>query len=51
MLHDPTEERFYGADNDRMPSFGAEKILTEDEMGLVVDWLRGDWVRQDSQGH
>ena len=51
MLHDPTEERFYGEDNDRMPSFGAEKILTEDEMGLVVDWLRGDWVRQDSQGH
>tara|TARA_Y100001936_G_scaffold109498_1_gene107681 strand:- start:7352 stop:8425 length:1074 start_codon:yes stop_codon:yes gene_type:complete len=51
MLHDPTEERFYGGDNDRMPSFGTEKILTEEEMGLVVDWLRSDWVRQDSQGH
>ena len=51
MLHDPTEERFYGEDNDRMPSFGVEKILTEDEMGLVVDWLRRDWVRGDSQEH
>lgn len=51
MLHDPTEDRFYGEDNDRMPSFGAEKLLTEVEMGLVVDWLRGDWVSQDNDGH
>lgn len=43
MLHDPTAERFYGDDNDRMPSFGVEEILTDAEMGLVVDWLRGDW--------
>jgi len=43
MLHDPTQERYYGDDNDRMPSFGVEGSLTPQEMGLVVDWLRGDW--------
>jgi len=46
MLHDPTDERYYGEDNDRMPSFGAEESLTSAEMGLVVDWLRGDWTSQ-----
>jgi ubiquinol-cytochrome c reductase cytochrome b subunit len=43
MLHDPTEERFYGDDNDRMPSFGVDQSLTDREMGLIADWLRGDW--------
>ena len=46
MLHDPTDERYYGEDNDRMPSFGAEESLTPQEMGLVVDWLRGDWTTE-----
>jgi ubiquinol-cytochrome c reductase cytochrome b subunit len=46
MLHDPTDERYYGEDNDRMPSFGADESLTSAEMGLVVDWLRGDWTSQ-----
>lgn len=45
LLHDPEQEEYYGADNDRMPAFGAEGILSEDEMGLIVDWLRGDWYR------
>ena len=45
MLHDPTHPDYYGEDNDRMPSFGVEEILTPTEMGLVVDWLRGDWYR------
>ncbi len=44
MLHDPSDARFYGDDNDRMPSFGVDQSLTPEEMGLVVDWLRGDWV-------
>ncbi|MDX1494098.1 MAG: c-type cytochrome, partial [Longimicrobiales bacterium] len=43
MIHDPTQERFYGDDNDRMPSFGANEELSPQEIGLVVDWLRGDW--------
>lgn len=43
MIHDPTQDRYYGENNDRMPSFGAEEDLNEREIGLVVDWLRGDW--------
>ncbi|MGB0542641.1 MAG: cytochrome b N-terminal domain-containing protein [Longimicrobiales bacterium] len=46
MLHDPTNQSFYGDRNDRMPSFGADEILSDAEMGLVVDWLRGDWTSQ-----
>lgn len=46
MLHDPTDPSFYGNRNDRMPSFGADEILSDAEMGLVVDWLRGDWTSQ-----
>lgn len=45
MVHDPTQDMYYGEDNDRMPSFGVEEILTRAEMELVVDWLRGDWYR------
>ena len=36
-------ERFYGDRNDRMPLFGESKVLTVDELGLLVDWLRGEW--------
>ena len=46
MLHDPTNQSFYGDRNDRMPSFGADEILSDAEMGLVIDWLRGDWTSQ-----
>lgn len=45
MLHDPTHPRFYGEDNDGMPSFGVERSMTPAEMGLVADWLRRDWYR------
>ncbi len=49
MLHDPTQPRYYGENNDRMPSFGVEETLTRQEMELVVDWLRRDWYsRQPS---
>lgn len=43
MVHDPTQDRYYGDANDRMPRFGTEGDLSEVEIGLVVDWLRGDW--------
>jgi ubiquinol-cytochrome c reductase cytochrome b subunit len=47
LLHDPSGESYYGEDNDRMPSFGIEESLTPQQMGLVVDWLRGDWYTPD----
>jgi ubiquinol-cytochrome c reductase cytochrome b subunit len=50
ILTDPTHERFYGDSNDRMPSFGkadegAMPLLTSQQIGLVADWLRGEWYR------
>jgi hypothetical protein len=26
-----------------MPRFGAEALLSDREVGLLADWLRGDW--------
>ncbi len=43
LVADPAAERFYGDDNDRMPAF--EKLLTAEQIGLLADWLRGDWYR------
>lgn len=43
FINDPEHPRFFGRDNDRMPSFGKEKSLSEREIEMVVDWLRRDW--------
>lgn len=43
FITNPAHERFYGEDNDRMPAFGEEKSLTPQEIGLVADWIRGEW--------
>ena len=43
FVSDPTHARFFGDNNDRMPSFLTEKTLSETEIGYVVDWLRGEW--------
>ena len=43
FISNPKHESFYGAHNDRMPAFGADGRLTADEIGLIADWLRGDW--------
>jgi ubiquinol-cytochrome c reductase cytochrome b subunit len=45
FISNPEHERFYGDRNDRMPAFGEEKSLTPQEIGLVTDWLRGEWYR------
>ncbi len=45
FVNDPTHPRFFGRDNDRMPSFGTEKSLSPREIALIVDWIRGEWVR------
>lgn len=50
MVHDPTQERYYGDSNDRMPSFGVEGTLSDLEIGLVVDWIRGDWYEAAAEG-
>ena len=42
IISDPKHERFYGRRNDRMPSFGEEKILDARSIDLITDWLRSD---------
>jgi ubiquinol-cytochrome c reductase cytochrome b subunit len=49
MISDPKQERFYRDDNDRMPSFAEHpheasgNLLNPQKLGLIVDWLRGQW--------
>jgi ubiquinol-cytochrome c reductase cytochrome b subunit len=43
MISNPEDPKYYGDDNDRMPRFLDEGILTLAEIGLIVDWLRGEW--------
>lgn len=49
MIGDPKHERFYRDANDRMPSFAEhpgdspKNRLSAHAIGLVVDWLRGEW--------
>ncbi len=43
FLTDPSQPRFYGTRNDHMPAFGKSGMLDPHAIGLIVDWLRGDW--------
>ena len=43
FIKNPEHPRFYGSGNDRMPAYGEEGTLTVQQIGLVVDWLRGEW--------
>jgi ubiquinol-cytochrome c reductase cytochrome b subunit len=54
FISNPADERFYGERNDRMPAFAAHddprlNQLDAKSLGLLVDWLRGDWRRQEPQ--
>jgi ubiquinol-cytochrome c reductase cytochrome b subunit len=43
FISDPAHINFYGERNDRMPSYGTSGMLSEREIGLIADWLRGAW--------
>jgi mono/diheme cytochrome c family protein len=47
FIANPEHQRFYGENNDRMPAFGNEEILSSLEIGLLADWLRGDWYQPE----
>ena len=49
IIGNPTHERFYGTKNDRMPAFKDEKILSDEAIGLIADWLRGDWYEPENE--
>ena len=48
MIQNPGHEKFYGEKNDRMPSFGAEGILSDRQIHLLADWIRNDWFSPPS---
>lgn len=43
FIADPAHADFYGSRNDRMPAYRASGILTDTEIELITDWIRGDW--------
>jgi ubiquinol-cytochrome c reductase cytochrome b subunit len=43
FVSNPAHPRFYGKRNDRMPAFGEDKVLDGHAIGLIADWLRGEW--------
>jgi ubiquinol-cytochrome c reductase cytochrome b subunit len=52
FIKNPAGERFYPETNDRMPAFAAHddpklNQLDDKSIGLIVDWLRGDWRRAE----
>jgi ubiquinol-cytochrome c reductase cytochrome b subunit len=49
FINNPAHEEFYGKHNDRMPAFGANQILTDQQIALIADWLRGSWYEPSAQ--
>ena len=54
FIRNPASERFYGEYNDRMPAFAAHdnpqlNQLDVETIGLIVDWLRGDWATPEAE--
>ncbi len=51
FLTDPTHERFYREENDRMPSFAKDlsqpvkHTVSIRELSLIVNWLRGEYYQ------
>ena len=43
FVKNPEHEKFYPESNDRMPAFGEKEILTDNEIGLIADWIREDY--------
>jgi ubiquinol-cytochrome c reductase cytochrome b subunit len=55
FIQDPSHTRFYGARNDRMPSYGAvgdePAKLSDKEIGMIVDWLRQPPSEAEAHAH
>jgi len=49
FINNPAHEDFYGKHNDRMPAFGGSQILTDQQIALIADWLRGSWYEPSTQ--
>jgi len=57
IVIDPTHAWLYGERNDRMPAYlevperPADNRLSAEQVGMVVDWLRGQWYEPPVEGH
>lgn len=49
FISNSAHTRFYGKRNDRMPAFGQDKVLDDHAIGLIADWLRGDWYEPEGR--
>lgn len=55
FVSNPSHERFYRSENDRMPAFAdnledpADNQVTWSDLGLIVDWLRGDYYQKSAK--
>lgn len=55
LASDPTHERFYRGENDRMPSFAedlenpAKNQVSVRELSLIVAWLRGEYYDKSAK--
>jgi ubiquinol-cytochrome c reductase cytochrome b subunit len=49
FISNPAHPNYYGSRNDRMPEFGTKQIISEREIGLIADWLRGDWYEPNTE--
>ncbi len=54
LVSNPAHNRFYGKKNERMPAYApadapAQKVLSRGDIGLLVDWLRGEWYEETSR--
>jgi ubiquinol-cytochrome c reductase cytochrome b subunit len=47
FVSNPAHPRFFGKRNDRMPAFAEDKILDDQAISLITDWLRGEWYEPD----
>jgi ubiquinol-cytochrome c reductase cytochrome b subunit len=55
VISNPAHKRFYGKKNDRMPAYAEfpsepgqnqnQNILSDRDIRLLADWLRGQWVQ------
>ncbi len=49
IISNPAAPRFYGMKNERMPAYAKtpespeNNILTRQQIGVLADWLRGEW--------
>lgn len=40
FIKNPENDRFYGDENDRMPCYGRDAKLTDEEIQILSDWIR-----------